>query len=184
MDSSKFTRTLLIVSGILILLSCSKNKTDSLPHNQMYSFNSKVEKSLLSKYDALLLPGSDPKIFNDYLNKLFANSIVIDTTIIDFQKTYAGYKLIAESKKDFGEKIILTLECTKDQFEKYQKFKCQSAYIAASINMINKQEVFADIDTLSNEKSLLILGKEILLAGTCLEIIETPTIYFYGGNKA
>lgn len=150
----------------------------------MYSFNAQIERSLIDKYDAILIPGNDLKIFQNYLDDLLAKSIVVDSTIIDIMQNEDEYLLVAEAKENFGETLILNLKCTKQQYLDYKKFKCQSAYIAASINSISKHDVIADIDTLSNDDAYINMGKEIILAGNCLDLVETPTIYFYGNNNS
>lgn len=120
---------------------------------------------LSKKYDAEVFDGSATV---ELLNK----NVVLDSNIVSVQKINDEYLIKAEINIDSDKKYYAYLKCDDAVIEKFYNTKTNKVLIAAKINSFNEVDMLADADSLSGGKSLVNLGKSILLYGECLALVE------------
>ncbi|MBM4170855.1 MAG: hypothetical protein FJ214_03160 [Ignavibacteria bacterium] len=151
--------------SFLTLSNCVDKENDyssleKIKHQKNYSID------LLSKqFDAEIFTGKS-------LTSLHNKNVVMDTTVIACKKIDSEWLLKAEINIESKTKFYALLKCSDKIAYKYKHTSSNKILLAAKINSISEYDLIADADSLGGTKSLMNIGKSILIHGECLAMIE------------
>lgn len=170
----------LILTGtyLSLFLSCGDNSEDD------YSLLMKKEKKthvvtkyLKNKYNTKLVIDSLTTFSNNMQAEILHNKIVvIDSVVKSVKQVGNEYVLNVEVTGDKTKKIYASLKCSEEIKDIYDNINHTNLLIAAHISGIDKILEDYISEEASIDSTVVLKREEIVLYGTCEEIVKKPTI--------
>lgn len=161
------------IFSLATLSHCTKDSGEYSALEKIKNANTLKLQILSDEFDAVHF---DCSSISSILNK----NIVLDTLLIGMQKQKDCYLLKAKVKCDSQKEIFAELKCTKEIYQQYERTKSNNLLIAAKIISYAETNILADVDSLSERKKQIDLGKTILFSGECLALLENT---YYGSTN-
>jgi hypothetical protein len=164
-----FLKTAIISYAILLTL-CNPN--DKAPPSHERS-SSEISTSLSQKHNGILLSKLSLDYTDELLKTILEKPVVMDTVIIGTINRGGKYFFKAIINNTPA-KIFALLQCSKDIYRSYLVSGLTSFIVTADITRVQTSDISFDFETIDHELLTFNAGKEVILTGTCLEMLENP----------
>lgn len=162
-----------LAASFLSIGNCSSgNDEGRISYDSLVQNKTNLLNFLKEKYDAGLFDASAGDINPDVIGKIIDRRIILDTVIIGTRSENGKHFLRTKLKSSGSNDIFAEISCSREVLDKFRFSKSSCAFVVAKILSVNVKTIPAELDSLNNNPTGLLLLRNAMLTGECISYNE------------